>query len=175
MTTTEQSATEPRRVDAERLARAPYTFTLVEDADSGYWTAGVLEFPGSNAEGASPDEAIADARRGLVDFIDIYLEQGRAVPDPFETRAFSGRTELRLNPETHRRATVLATHEGVSLNRWLSAAVATYAGTGAASTEAASQIREALEALVPAPTTGGLALVSETPGDYTAPGDPVEG
>ena len=63
------------------------TFTRVEDADSGYWTAGVLECPGSNVEGASPDEAIADARRGLVDFIDIYLEQGRAVPDPFETRA----------------------------------------------------------------------------------------
>lgn len=113
------------------LARLPYAFTLVEGEDK-IWTVTVLEFPGVIAEGASPDEAIAEGREALGEMIDYYLEQGRAIADPFVTREFSGRTELRLPPELHRRAVMLAANEGVSLNRWLSAATAIYAGSVAA-------------------------------------------
>ncbi len=110
------------------LARRPYAFTLVQ-GDDGIWTVTVLEFPGVIAEGDSPDEAIADGREALAEMIDYYLDEGRTIAEPFATREFSGRTELRLPPELHRRAVMMAANEGISLNRWLSAAAATYAGS----------------------------------------------
>jgi len=115
-----------RRARATEFAARPYAFVLVNDAEADAWTVTVLELPGVISEGDTPDEAIAFGREALEEMLDYYLEQGRAIPEPFQTRQFSGRTELRLNPETHRRAVMLASNEGVSLNRWLSAAVASY-------------------------------------------------
>ena len=119
-----------RRARAGELAAEPYAFVLVHDNEADAWTVTVLELPGVISEGATPGEAIANGRGALEEMIDYRLERGREIPEPFQTRDFSGRTELRLNPETHRRAVTLASNEGVSLNRWLSAAVATYAGAG---------------------------------------------
>jgi predicted RNase H-like HicB family nuclease len=112
---------------AAQLAARPYTFTLVRDDDQG-WTSGVLEIPGVISEGDDPTEAITMAEDALQAIIESLLDDGLEVPEPFETREFSGRLQLRLNPELHRRATALATQEGVSLNRWLSAAVARAGG-----------------------------------------------
>ena len=68
---------------------------------------------------------------------------------------------------------MLVIHEGVSLNRWLSVAVATYAGTGhggrLADPPDARRARRGTDERVE-----HLALVSETPGDYVAPVAPTE-
>jgi predicted HicB family RNase H-like nuclease len=114
------------------LAARPYTFTLVQDDESGVWTSAVLEFPGAISEGDSTDEAIAGVREALEVLIEIRLEDGIEIPEPFQTREFSGRTHIRMNPELHRRAVMLAMEQGVSLNRWLSQAVARSAGTDTA-------------------------------------------
>ena len=114
---------------AEALAARPYTFTLVRGEDA-VWTSGVLEMPGVISEGDDPGEAIEMAEDALVGTIMSLIELGQEVPEPFRTREFSGRLQLRLNPELHSRATALATEQGVSLNRWLSQAVARGAGFG---------------------------------------------
>ncbi len=145
-----------RRARAAEFAAQPYAFVLVHDDEADAWTVTVLELPGVISEGDSPDEAIASGREALEEMLDYHLEQGRAIPEPFQTRQFSGRTELRLNPETHRRAVMLAANEGVSLNRWLSAAVATYVGSGG---PPSAQPRSAPR------------LVAEDRGEYREPGD----
>lgn len=114
---------------AEELAARPYMFTLVKGED-GVWTSGVLEMPGVISEGDDPGEAVEMAEDALVGTIMSLIELGQEVPEPFRTREFSGRLQLRLNPELHQRATALATEQGVSLNRWLSQAVARGAGFG---------------------------------------------
>ncbi|MDA0352178.1 MAG: toxin-antitoxin system HicB family antitoxin [Chloroflexi bacterium] len=143
-----------RRSQAAELAALPYAFVLVHDADGGAWTVTVLEFPGVISEGDAPHEALANGREALEQMIDFLLEQGRPIPEPFQTREFSGRTELRLNPETHRRAVMLAANEGVSLNRWLSAAVAAYGGLGPPPPQP------------PPAAAAKLRLVAEDPGSY---------
>lgn len=115
------SQTDPR---AAELAARPYTFTLIHDADSNAWTSAVLEVPGAISEGDDPNEAIAMVREALELVIEHRLNSGAEVPEPFETREWSGEMRLRLTPELHRRASTLAAQESVSLNRWLSAAVA---------------------------------------------------
>jgi predicted HicB family RNase H-like nuclease len=114
------------------LAARPYTITLVHDAESDSWTSGVLEVPGAISEGDDPNEAVAMVREALALVIEHRLRSGAEVPEPFETRAWSGELRLRLTPELHRRASTLAAEESVSLNRWLSAAVARASGIAAA-------------------------------------------
>jgi predicted HicB family RNase H-like nuclease len=109
---------------AAELAHRPYTFTLIHDKESDTWTSAVLEVPGAISDGAGPNEAIEMVRETLELMIDHRLRSGDEVPEPFETREWSGEMRLRMTPELHRRVSALAAHESVSLNRWLSAAIA---------------------------------------------------
>lgn len=43
-----------------------------------------------------------------------------AVPEPLSERRFSGKLQVRLPPDLHRRLTVEAAESGVSLNRLIS-------------------------------------------------------
>jgi predicted HicB family RNase H-like nuclease len=118
---------------ANRLAARPYTFTLVQSSpESDVWTSGVLEVPGAINEGADPNEAITRAQEALEAILEVRLEDGLEIPEPLETRRFSGRMQLRLNPELHQIAVMRAAQENVSLNRWLSASIARSTGIAAA-------------------------------------------
>lgn len=114
--------------EADRIAALPYTFTLVPNED-GVWTSAVLELPGVISEGDDPTEAIEMARDALREMAIVRLEDGLDIPEPFETRDYSGKLQLRIPAGLHRRAAMLAAEEGVSLNRWLSAAVAASSST----------------------------------------------
>ncbi len=117
---------------ASELAARPYTFTLIQDSgESDVWTSGVLEVPGAISEGDDPNEAIERAKEALAILIEVRLEDGLEIPEPLETRKFSGRMQLRLNPELHRRAAIRAAQENVSLNRWLAASIARSTGAAA--------------------------------------------
>ena len=120
--------------EADLIAARPYTFTLVPNED-GVWTSGVLELRGVISEGDSPTEAIEMARDALREMAIVRLEDGLEIPEPFDSRDYSGKLQLRIPPGLHRRAAMLAAQEGVSLNRWLSATVA-------ANSSAASQPEE---------------------------------
>ena len=112
---------------AAELAARPYTFDLSLGAD-GIWTVRVDELPGAISEGATPEQAIENGRDALEGVIAVLLERGQAVPEPGETREYSGTLQLRIPPSLHARAAALARRDGVSLNRTLSAAVAYYLG-----------------------------------------------
>ena len=50
---------------------------------------------------------------------------GETPPEPMADRAYSGRFVVRVPPETHRALAMKAAEEGVSLNRLISARLAT--------------------------------------------------
>lgn len=112
---------------AAELAARPYTFDLSRGED-GIWTVQVDEFPGAISEGGTPDEAIANGSDALEGVIAVMLERGQSIPEPGETREYSGTLQLRIPPSLHARAAALARRDNVSLNRTLSAAVAYYLG-----------------------------------------------
>ena len=112
---------------AAELASGPYAFVLTQGSE-GVYTVQVLELPGAISEGDTPDEAIANGRDALAGVIGAMLERGQEIPVPFELREFSGTTQLRMPPSLHARAVTLARRDNVSLNRYLSAAVAYYVG-----------------------------------------------
>lgn len=116
--------------EADLIAARPYTFTLVPN-ENGVWTSGVLEIPGVVSEGDDPAEAVEMARDALREMAIVRMEDGLEIPEPFDSRDYSGKLQLRIPPGLHRRAAMLAAQEGVSLNRWLSAAVAASSNEGA--------------------------------------------
>ncbi len=63
-------------------------------------------------------DTFADVEQAFRDSVDDYLAfcvaRGEA-PD----RPFSGKIPLRIDPETHRRASARAQAEGLSLNQWI--------------------------------------------------------
>ena len=70
----------------------------------------VIHFEGSSAE------ELRDSFRGSIDeYLTICAEKGRQ-PD----RPFSGKMLVRATPELHRKATMRAAAEGVSLSQWVS-------------------------------------------------------
>ena len=119
--------TKGMREQASRLAERPYTFTAVRGED-GIWTSGVLEMSGVISEGDDPGEAIEMAGEALRGIILTMLEDGQQIPEPFETREYSGQMYLRIGPDIHQRAALLAAEKGMILNRWLAAAVARETG-----------------------------------------------
>ena len=121
------NVTEAMREQARQLADRPYTFTAVRGED-GVWTSGVLELSGVISEGECPGEAIEMAAEALRGIILTMLEDGQEIPEPFETREYSGQMYLRIGPDIHQRAAMLAAEKGMSLNRWLAAAVARETG-----------------------------------------------
>jgi predicted HicB family RNase H-like nuclease len=101
---------------------------MLTRGDDGVFTVQVRELPGAISEGDTADEALVAGRKALAGVIGVMLDRGQTIPEPDETREYSGTLQLRIPPSLHARATFLARDDGVSLNRFLSAAVATYVG-----------------------------------------------
>jgi predicted RNase H-like HicB family nuclease len=59
-----------------------YDFAVRWSDEDGEYLATVTEFPGLSAFGATPEEAIAEARTALEGFIETYKERGLPLPGP---------------------------------------------------------------------------------------------
>ena len=110
------------------LLQAPYARVFQPDPEDGGYTATVLELPGVITEGDTLEEANTMLEEAMALWLEAELEQGHEIPTPLAEREHSGRITVRLGPALHGRAARLSAQEGISLNRWLSAAVAAYAG-----------------------------------------------
>ncbi len=67
-------------------------------------------------------KSVKELKKALIDSIEDYLDfcaSRGETPD----KPFSGKLNLRLDPELHRKAYVAAKHEGQSLNTWIVHAV----------------------------------------------------
>lgn len=66
--------------------------------------------------------SVHELKQAFIDSVEDYLEfcaESGEAPD----KPFSGKFNVRLDPETHRNAVIASTHDGVSLNSWVSGAI----------------------------------------------------
>jgi antitoxin HicB len=103
-----------------------YTIDLGREADGGY-VAEVVELPGCLAAGEDPSEAVAMLRDSFAIWIDDAREAGRIVPEPASSGP-NGRLLLRLPRSLHVRIAQAAARDGVSVNTFVTAAVAERVG-----------------------------------------------
>ncbi len=105
----------------------PYTIELVPEPEGG-WFVGIKELTGCISEGNTPEDAlemIRDAQRG---WLEIALEDNIPIPEPQTGEEYSGKFIVRVPRSLHRTLVERAEGEGVSLNRYVSFALARAVG-----------------------------------------------
>ena len=122
-------ASQPDRT-VERYLALPYHVTLVRDGDGddGPWVAQVEELAGCTSRAETAEQAASGIQQAMSDWISEALRDGREVPEPKPVDEHSGRLLLRMPRTLHAELTRLAEREGVSLNQFITDALASAVG-----------------------------------------------
>jgi antitoxin HicB len=122
-------ASQPDRA-LERYLALPYHVTLVRDGDGedGPWVAQVEELAGCTSRAETAEQATSGIQQAMSDWISEALREGREVPEPKAVDEHSGRLLLRMPRTLHAELTRLAEREGISLNQFITDALASAVG-----------------------------------------------
>ena len=123
------------RKEIERLLALPWTVELRRNHDGTYF-ARVVELPGCMTEGADEHEALRNLRRAQTLWLDMEIARGASIPEPRPSRQYSGKFTVRTSPLVHRLAAETARRLKVSLNEFVSEALALAAGASSGTTAA---------------------------------------
>ena len=107
--------------------KRPYTRVVVPDSD-GTYRAEVLELAGCIAAGNTAAEALTALEEVARDWLTFSLERGEAIPEPLENSGYSGRIVLRLPRSLHKKISIVAERDDVSLNQIIITSVTEYVG-----------------------------------------------
>jgi predicted RNase H-like HicB family nuclease len=105
----------------------PYAFVVTRDVDEegrAGWVAEVEELPGCISQGGTPDEALENVRDAMRAWISVALDDGVEVSEPRAAADYSGRFLVRVPASPHADLARRASHEGVSLNQFVTGALA---------------------------------------------------
>jgi predicted HicB family RNase H-like nuclease len=107
-----------RKATAAPSAVAQYRYSVQWSPEDQEFVATVLEFPSLSWLDEDQFEALRGIERLVSDVIDELSQSGEPVPEPIATQKFSGRLNLRVPPELHRKLAIEAANHGVPLNKY---------------------------------------------------------
>lgn len=94
-----------------------YSLTVVWSEEDGSYVATCPLFPGLMAFGDTKEEAVKEAEVALEGIIDSLKVDNAPIPEPDILEKHSGQFTLRIPKSLHRKLSVVAEREGVSLNQ----------------------------------------------------------
>ena len=101
-----------------------YSYSVVWSEADGVFIGRVAEFPSLAAHGKTQEKALSEIR-SVVEFVLCDLnESGEPLPEPIGKRNYSGRLNVRLSKDLHRRLALESSTQGVSLNNWINTKLA---------------------------------------------------
>ena len=99
-----------------RFRAEEYSYSVAWSETDGVFIGRVTEFPSLAAHGSKQEKALREIR-DVVDFVlDDLASAGEEIPVPLGRREYSGRLNLRMPKELHRRLAAESAAEGISLN-----------------------------------------------------------
>lgn len=101
-----------------------YTYRVTWSAEDNEHVGLCAEFPSHSWLASTPAKALAGIRRAVRDTLSDMKTTGETPPQPIAARSYSGKFMVRVPPQTHRALALAAAEEGVSLNRLVSARLA---------------------------------------------------
>ena len=121
--------TENIEKELKYYTKLPYNIILEmwDDGEGPYWVARIPELPHCLIHGDTPEEAISEIEEVKKDWIKSNLERGLKIPEPV-THKHSGQIRLRIPPSLHKVLADRAVVEGISLNQYMTAALAQSVG-----------------------------------------------
>lgn len=112
----------------EQYLELPYT-VVIREFEKGRFAAEVPQLPGCCATGETAQDALARLQRAKRVWIHECVRRGEAVPEPQNAEPLpSGRWLQRVPRTLHKKLSVLARKEGVSLNQLVTSILAEAAG-----------------------------------------------
>ena len=102
--------------DFDYYMALPYQEIITADPAGGY-VGHIEELPGCITQGETRAEVLEMLDDAKMAWLDTALAEGIDIPEPVTDEKFSGRFVLRIPKSLHRRLTLQAKREGVSLNQ----------------------------------------------------------
>jgi antitoxin HicB len=112
-----------KRNKVKEYLSKPYARELIRNED-GTWYARVVELKGCMTEGDTEEEALEALGDAMKAWLEVAIEDKEPIPEPLESRAYSGKFVVRVPRTMHRDLTKRAEIEGVSLNQFVLTALA---------------------------------------------------
>ena len=103
---------------AKQIDRYTYRVTWSEEDQEHVGLC--AEFPSLSWLEKTPEKALQGIRKLVRACVADIIRNHENVPEPFATKAYSGKFVVRVPPETHRMLTIQAAESGISLNRLIS-------------------------------------------------------
>jgi predicted HicB family RNase H-like nuclease len=98
-----------------------YTYRITWSEEDKEYVGLCAEFPSLSWLAGSQEDALIGIRKIVEEVIEDMKDNGESPPLPLSRRKFSGKFVVRIPPEIHRKLTIEAEEEGISLNRLVSA------------------------------------------------------
>jgi len=126
--TMSEARTTPISEKAEEILRKPYA-RMIFPEDDGTFRGEVLEFPGCIVSGESAPEALCNLEEAANSWVSAAIELGQTIPEPVDAaNNFSGRLVLRIPKSLHKKSSLFAEREGVSLNQFIATSLSESVG-----------------------------------------------
>ena len=99
-----------------------YTYRVFYSPQDEAYIGTVAELPGLSHVDDTPEDALAGIRDVAAFAVEDLLEVGdHPVPEPLVDRLYSGKFQVRIPAESHRKLALEAAEQNVSLNRLVAA------------------------------------------------------
>lgn len=102
-----------------------YTYRIMWSPEDGEYVGLCTEFPSLSWLASSQEDAFAGIQSLVANCVSDMRANDEPPPEPISDRTFSGKFMVRIPPETHRALAITAAEQGISLNRLVSARLAT--------------------------------------------------
>lgn len=104
---------------AQNVDVTHYTYRVTWSVEDGEFVATCLEFPSLSWLAGTQEAALGGLRDLVVDVVDDLRRNHEPVPEPLSSRTYSGKFNLRVGEELHRRLAMEAAAENLSLNQYV--------------------------------------------------------
>lgn len=101
-----------------------YTYRVMWSEEDKEYVGLCAEFPSLSWLAKSPEAALKGIRKTVVDVLKDMKKRREKIPEPLSSKRFSGKLLVRIPPEVHRKLALEAEEENISLNRLISAKLA---------------------------------------------------
>ncbi len=93
-----------------------YSYTVAWSEEDDAFIGRVVEFPSLAAHGSTQEKALREIRSVVGYVLEDLLAESAPVPEPLGRRRYSGKLNVRMSKELHRRLALESSVQGVSLN-----------------------------------------------------------
>ncbi|HEY8720846.1 type II toxin-antitoxin system HicB family antitoxin [Pengzhenrongella sp.] len=96
-----------------------YTYRVTWSAEDGEYVATCPEFPSLSWLAITQEDALRGLRDLIAEVVHDLHDSEELVPEPLSSRTYSGKFNLRVGEQLHRRLAMQAAEEHLSLNQYL--------------------------------------------------------